>query len=342
MSNNQTSFGLTRPTWQSVGTEVDQGLRTEDAIEQAGLNWGVTKEPLYTQNALGEIIPCKYDFAIVRSDMDGPGRQLGVVGSRYKPVTNAECFDFMDSIIGEAGATYECAGSLWGGARVWMMARLPEQDIWIEGTDDITKSYLLLHTTHNGQGAVTASLTPIRMWCSNMLQAALNNATRTWSVVHTGDPVKKLRAATVTMGRSAEYMKEFNEIANDLARRPIKPAELNKLTEWLFPPATSGEVSTQTANNRSAIVWAFENLESANVPGIQGSRWAAWQAVTAWADHARTTRVQGATDLTPEQIERQREELRFFSNTQGDSATLKDKAFQALIRKTIPELKKVA
>lgn len=49
---------------------------------------------------------------------------LGVVTDRYKVVQNEDAFAFTDSLLGE-GITYETAGSLRGGRRTWLLARLP-------------------------------------------------------------------------------------------------------------------------------------------------------------------------------------------------------------------------
>ncbi len=53
---------------------------------------------------------------------------LGVVSDRYRIVQNEEAFQFTDDLLGE-GVTYETAGSLQGGKKVWMLAKLPEKYI---------------------------------------------------------------------------------------------------------------------------------------------------------------------------------------------------------------------
>lgn len=53
---------------------------------------------------------------------------LGIVTDRYKVVQNSEAFAFTDELLGE-GVRYETAGSLQGGRRTWLLARLPHQYI---------------------------------------------------------------------------------------------------------------------------------------------------------------------------------------------------------------------
>jgi hypothetical protein len=63
-------------------------------------------------------------YAMVRKDTGG---HLGTVGKRYSAIQNAQAFDFLDGVLGEFGARYETAGSLYGGQKVWMLAHMPKQ-----------------------------------------------------------------------------------------------------------------------------------------------------------------------------------------------------------------------
>ena len=66
---------------------------------------------------------------------------LGVVSDRYRIVQNEEAFQFTDDLLGE-GVTYETAGSLQGGKKVWMLAKLPRKYL-IAG--DQVVPYLVIH-----------------------------------------------------------------------------------------------------------------------------------------------------------------------------------------------------
>ena len=57
------------------------------------------------------------------------GKHLGIVKGRYKIIQNREAFAFTDALINTGDVRYETAGSLNGGSRVWMMARMPESKI---------------------------------------------------------------------------------------------------------------------------------------------------------------------------------------------------------------------
>jgi phage/plasmid-like protein (TIGR03299 family) len=326
--------------------QVEEAPTAAEAMCLAQLTWGVDKVPLFYawENALGTVeggferIQGRY--GILRDDLTGADAFLGVVGERYTPIQNVECFAFLDAVAG-AGTevvTYETAGSLWGGKRVWMLARVP-RDIRVAGTDDISKVYILLTSAHDGSAGVTAAVTPVRVVCNNTLTAALAGAQRTWNVLHTSGAQHRIEDAQNALGLTLAYADEFEAAANALASRPLLAAEMEKLTAHLFPEnAEDGELSGRAKKARLSVAWAFDELESCNLPGIRGSRWAGWQAVTAWADHAQGTNVQDPSGtLTDSQKDLRRAENKVMSVWEGTSAYLKSKAFKLLCETTMPE-----
>lgn len=163
--------------WHGLGTQVEEAPTSADALRLAGLDWTVQRKPIQVCGGR------KVDnfFANVRSS---DGAVLGVVSDRYQVVQNAEAFAFTDALIGGEGQVhYETAGSLMGGRKIWLLAKLPDTEI----VGDKTEPYLCFSNTHDGSGAIRVCMTPIRVVCNNTLNIALNGAKRAWSVRHTGD-----------------------------------------------------------------------------------------------------------------------------------------------------------
>ena len=82
-------------------------------------------------------------FSVRETPWHGLGR---IVSDRYRIVQNEEAFQFTDDLLGE-GVTYETAGSLQGGKKVWMLAKLPEK--YIIAGDEVTP-YLVFFNSHHG------------------------------------------------------------------------------------------------------------------------------------------------------------------------------------------------
>lgn len=118
--------------WHKLGVLVREAVTSEHAARLSGTGWIVDKVPLmYDFNGMSKMV--KDRFGIVRRDT---GACLGTVGKQYQPIQNGEAFDFLDGVLEEFGARYESAGSLFGGEKVWMLARMPKQSFTINGGDN--------------------------------------------------------------------------------------------------------------------------------------------------------------------------------------------------------------
>ena len=116
-SEVETMFSARKPAWHGLGVMTPDALTSSDAIIKAGLDWTVSTKELETIDGID--VP-NY-FATVR---DTDSSVLGVVGNRYTPIQNLECFDFLDTVVDDSDAKYETAGSLYEGRVVWLLLNL--------------------------------------------------------------------------------------------------------------------------------------------------------------------------------------------------------------------------
>ena len=209
--------------WHGLGTRVDEAPTSADALRLAGLDWTVEQKNI--QLCGGSKIQ-NFKANVRSSD----GQVLGIVGDRYKVVQNSEAFSFTDDIIG-GDVRYETAGSLNGGRKIWLLAKLPETEI----AGDKTEPYMCFSNTHDGSGAVRVCMTPIRVVCNNTLNLALDSAKRAWSVRHTGDLNSKMHEARVCLKMANAYMGALAERADRLANTTVTRDQLNMILDELFP-----------------------------------------------------------------------------------------------------------
>ena len=112
-ANVETMFSVRETPWHGLGRIVMDA----PASVKLGAGWsGLQVESRNIYSGTGAMIPGYR--ANVRSTDDAV---LGVVSDRYRIVQNEEAFQFTDDLLGE-GVTYETAGSLQGGKKVWMLA----------------------------------------------------------------------------------------------------------------------------------------------------------------------------------------------------------------------------
>ena len=135
-ANVETMFSVREKPWHGLGKVVMEAPTSAEALHLAGLDWNVVQEPIYTE--FNE--PVEGYKANVR---DSDRKVLGVVSDRYKVVQNVDAFSFTDELIGK-GVRYETAGSLQGGKRTWMLARLPQK--YIINGDEITPYMVFMNS----------------------------------------------------------------------------------------------------------------------------------------------------------------------------------------------------
>jgi phage/plasmid-like protein (TIGR03299 family) len=149
-ANVETMFYVREMPWHGLGVRVEEALSSRKALELSGLDWSVIQKSIFTSD--NDLIP-SFKANIRESD----GKVLGVVTDRYKIVQNNEAFAFTDSLVGE-GVSYETAGSLGEGRKVWVLAKLPEK---YKLLDDEVTPYLVFSNSHDGTNALKIAMTPI-------------------------------------------------------------------------------------------------------------------------------------------------------------------------------------
>jgi phage/plasmid-like protein (TIGR03299 family) len=222
-ANVETMFSVREKPWHGLGTIVAEAPESETALRMAGLDWKVEQTPIYTPH--GKVEGYK---ANVRST---DGQVLGVVTDRYKVIQNTEAFAFTDELLC-SGVRYETAGSLQGGKKIWLLARMPREFI-IAG--ERISPYLVFSNTHDGSGAVRVAVTPIRVVCNNTLNLALNTAARSFSMVHTGDIRGKVNEAKQTLFMVDQYMENLGREFERLRRQKLSDQQVKEYIELLLP-----------------------------------------------------------------------------------------------------------
>jgi len=162
-----------QPAWHGLGVVLDRPPTSAEAIKAAGMDWSVLRRQLYwvpedaglIERLKKQEVPNR--FALVRGTDE---RFLSVVSGDYEALQNTEAFGFFDPIVREGLATYESAGVMCEGRKVWILARVSKP--MVVGRDEL-RPYLLLCNGHDGQTRVLVQPTPIRVVCNNTLQMSL-------------------------------------------------------------------------------------------------------------------------------------------------------------------------
>lgn len=223
-ANAEQMFSVREKPWHGLGTIVMEAPTSADALRLAGLDWNVVQEDIYT--GFGGRVD-GYKANIRNTDR----KVLGVVSDRYKVVQNTDAFSFTDELLGK-GVRYETAGSLQEGKKVWLLARLPREYI-IAG--ERISPYLVFSNTHDGSGSVKVAVTPVRVVCNNTLNLALSTASRSFSMMHTGNIQGKIQEAKETLFMAEKYMDCLGMEFEQLRRQKVTDAQVKEYVELLLP-----------------------------------------------------------------------------------------------------------
>ena len=278
-ANVESMFYVRETPWHGLGIRVKAAPSSKDALIYAGLDWKVIQEPVYTDSQ--ELIE-GYKANVRDSDR----RVLGVVTDRYKVIQNEEAFAFTDALLGE-GVRYETAGSLQGGKKVWMLARMPHEYII---TGERISPYLLFSNTHDGSGAIKVALTPIRVVCNNTLNLALSTAKRSWSMIHTGDIQGKLQEAKDTLLLADRYMDSLGKEFENLRMKSMTDKQVMEYIEVLLPVEEDGTMKQKRNIEHLREDLKMRYFDAPDLQDVGKNAYRFINAVSDFATHAQPLR----------------------------------------------------
>jgi phage/plasmid-like protein (TIGR03299 family) len=260
------------PPWQNMGIELNHPATARDAIEMAGLDYTVVKKPLGLDTGSKQDV-----YATVRTDTD---EFLGFVNESYKPIQNSDAFTFFDALIAEDEATYETAGVLGNGERIWILAKLPGY-IKVHGNDIVDK-YLLLTNSHDGSSHVRVKIAPIRVICNNTLTAALQGVGDI-PVIHSANSVQDPEQAVAILGLSNVLYEQLDAIFNGMAARKITEEQLREYVQALVPDNEEAQNTARTKKIRDSVLQLHDSGRGAYL--ARGTVWGAFNSVAEYTDH---------------------------------------------------------
>jgi phage/plasmid-like protein (TIGR03299 family) len=290
------------PAWHGLGQVFDKDaqITTAEMLKMAKLNdWNVRLEPVNIPEGYNRNTDHQY---VVRDNpsQDGTKDILAVVGERYKVYQNEELFAFGDNIL-DGGAQWESAGSIKNGRQVFGSLVVPREfTLDPKGANDTTKTYLLVHTSHDGSAAIQAAITPVRVVCQNTLNVALQGKKQSFKIRHTKTASGRVEDARLALALTFNYMDEFEQEAKSLFETAIDDKKFYDIITAIYPKPAS------TEGKKSSGLTVWENkidllndlyFTSPTNDNIKGTAWGAFNALTERVDYFRQTR-RGSTEAS--------------------------------------------
>ena len=297
--------------WHGLGKKVEHKLTPEEMLKAAGLDWTVSKRPVYyadkpntwdLNDPRGEakMLRAQDDYLIVR---DSDNRVLSHCGEGFVPFQNHETMSFFKKFTDAGHMEMDTAGSLSDGERVWGLAKI-KKGFKLAGGDDI-EGYLLMANSHKVGTAMTMMFTPIRVVCNNTITLALesNGITGKFRVLHLQMFDEEImQAAETALGISGEQMKTFQEQSEFLANKRATRDQVDNFIAELFQPklliergktkeADLPPLHEEFSKTSQMVLEAIETSPGHSKASAKGTWWGALNGVTYVMDHQKKSKT---------------------------------------------------
>ena len=286
----ESGFLVGQPAWHGLGKVLpaDTQLSVEEGLIAAGLDWQVDLLPLEISgdeedNAMaGAPVPA---MATVRSQDESV---LGVVGMRYNVLQNIEAFRWFQPFLDANEASLHTAGSLHGGKRIWVLAKLNRQSIEVAEGDTIEK-FLLLSNSHDGSASVRVGFCPIRVVCANTLSMG-HKVGQLLRLRHTASLQATLTEVRDIVSTANEQFEATAEQYRALANRDIAPADMGRYVRQIVldvPADTDyAQLSTRKANILQDVIDRYRSPLGGQYVSTRPTWWKAYNAVTEYYSYS--------------------------------------------------------
>jgi phage/plasmid-like protein (TIGR03299 family) len=280
--------------WHGLGQELHRPPTAAVAMAAARLDWRVERAPLFYHASIEAtgIVPSLYAL-VPGKGWRGKERPIfGTVTEKYTILQNTDAFAFFDPLVKKGYATYETAGALGEGERVWVLVKM-KGDFEI-APDDRIQRYLLLSNKHDGHASVHVKFTPVRVVCQNTLTMATMDGRETFSVRHDPSLFDGLGAVADDMlGHIERRYAAIREAFVAMQERRVSQDDLRGYIEAIFlmPPLPANEHESVIHERRRKEVersrWAAASIfqQSPRCRLAGDTLWSAYNAVTELIDH---------------------------------------------------------
>jgi phage/plasmid-like protein (TIGR03299 family) len=255
--------------WQTLGVDVTEAHGIADVARLAGMDFQVgTSIPVVNGT------PQESFRAVHRLDNN---QTFGFAKKGYTPLQYLDAFSFLDGL---GGFTLESAGTIKGGARAFIQAKL-DRTIVVEG--DTIQPYFYIGTSHDGSMGVKMILGALRIRCTNQFPMLGRTAISTWSHRHSTNVLENAQVAAKALVQVDDELDAFEEEVRRLMETEVSDRRFKAIVANVFPMSDS-----QTLRQRENVQVQRDEVQEAYVLSMRdggdfiGSGWGVVNAFNSW------------------------------------------------------------
>lgn len=312
----ETGFSVREVPWHGLGKVLDDYPGSwEEARILAGLDWDPEAVPVYELDQMypdgRHTVKLIEDFKqIKRNDT---GARLTIATAGYEIITHDVFGEIFEAILesSDGKIKYETAGSLDGGKKVWVLAKLGEE-YTLPGDPSCIQPYCALMTSHDGSAALKIVGTSVRIVCMNTWHAADMDASRkgsTFSFKHTKNWRAQVEDAKAALAATEESIEHTKQLAYALLDQRVTAAQagwfiknfaIHRTIANTVGKMPRGKKTLEERLEQPRVQMSLQNtltslekiMDSQTTEGIRGNLWGLVQAAGEFADHHRDTKNQ--------------------------------------------------
>ncbi len=282
--------------WHQLGVELPEAPTTEDLLANPNLNFPVEMRPsaMMVNEQWEQVENANFCVRADNNTIFGKG-----LSDDFTPVQNETALKFFDNFVKDGLATYETAGVLQGGKKIWVLCKMKTDPIE-PIKDDPIEGYFLFSNGHDGESAVKIMPTTIRVVCANTLGwADQRSADYQVRIIHkqgVHEAIANVEKVTVA---ALKGLTQTEEMLRAMADKPFDYGSLeNYFRHALKKPyrnpnelkAEDEALEEALKSGSRAIEQMFEayEWEAFNIPADKrGTVFHAYQAATHYTAHLR-------------------------------------------------------
>ena len=287
--------------WHKLGQHFDCEMTAKEALAASKADYLVEKTPVFSCADGQNFVEDENHSFIKRTDTN---EILGLVGSGYGIVQNTDAFEFVDSLCtGKSGEPFiECAGVLGKGERVFVTAKFPERFKAGDTSYDEGEMYAVITTSHDGSGAVTVMMTPVRVVCNNTLNfAMMQNHKSIIRFKHTSNVANRMKEnvlhASQVLGVYQKTLAAIEEQQDKLRRIEVSGKLVTKIVAkmafgdkyplYVAEGLDSEQLSTRGRNVFNGLMESIEGGVGQTMFKNKNGLWLFHGLSTYWQNHTK-------------------------------------------------------
>lgn len=270
--------------WEGIesGRDLSHVLNTDQVWNLSGLNYGFEVIPLFGVKETDENPLSTSIFGVFRDDNHV---FLGSGTKRFVPIGNERTKELCNILHG-MGFSYENAGCFDGGKVTYVSMKWRNANIAGEAMD----YYVVVVNSFDGTKPFGVYITPIRIWCKNTLNLAIEKATRFWKLRHTVNAHIRLEEVESGLTLLGNYIGAFEREVDRMKLLTCDKDRVRSFIDMLFPITDNMQPRAVTIaeNKRAELMYRYEYAP--DVVDMEQSAFRFINAVSDYVDHTEPVR----------------------------------------------------